>query len=193
MSVLMLCTLLAVPSLAAGGKQGSGVAAVRPVTAITMPEGVVQLALPAGWQSNSALAVENGTPGFIHPSGAAVGQELPFWVVVDRCQRNMLERFPGMVKRVLEEGKPFGFALHDSTSYRTLDGRRVVQCAFVPSDDGAKRSLAFVEIPIGALLFRCQARDDQTWERYRIPVDEILRGVRFLPIQDDSKGTPGKK
>lgn len=190
--ILLLCALLGAPTPSAGEQPSSGVAAIRPATAITLPEGVVQIVLPAGWESNTRLAEENGAPGFLHPSGTPVGQDLPFWVVVDRCQRNIVERFPALVKRVLEEGKPYGYTLHDSTAFRTSDNRRVVQCAFEPSKEGAKRGLGFAEIPTGAILFRYQAQNDKTWEQFRPMVDEIILSVRFLAMTKDSKGAPSK-
>lgn len=187
--MFLLCGLLASPTISAGVDPPSGVASVRAATSITMPEGVVQVALPANWESNTRLADENQTPGFLHPGGTAVGQDLPFWVVVDRCPRNIVEKFPGLVKRVLDEGKPYGFTLQDSTAFRTADNRRVVQCAFEPTKEGAKRGLAFVEIPTGALLFRFQGQNDKTWEQFRPVVDDIVRSVRFMEM---TKGAPSK-
>jgi hypothetical protein len=186
--LVVFCAASATTAMAQ--QKGAGVPAVRPVTAIPMPpEGVAQLTLPVGWESNPRMAEDNAAPGFLHPSGTPVGKDLPFWVVVDRCPRNMVETFPSLVKRTLEEGKPYGFTLQDSTSFRTSDGRRVSQCIFEPTKEGAKRGLAFVEIPIGAILFRFQAADDKTWDQYRASMDEILRGVRFL---ETKKGTSGK-
>jgi hypothetical protein len=180
--ILVLCALFVAPAPSAGQGSSAAGAAVHTVTAITMPEGVVQIALPAVWESNTRLAEENGAPGFLHPSGTPVGQDLPFWVVVDRCPRNIVERFPALVKRVLEEGKPYGFTLQDSVAFRTSDNRRVVECSFAPSKEGAKRGLGLVEIPTGALLFRYQAQNDKTWEQFRPKVEEIIRGARFLPM-----------
>jgi hypothetical protein len=189
--VFLLCAILSAPAPAAGEPQGSDGAA-RLVTAITMPEGVVALTLPPNWEMNPRLAKDNGAPGFLHPSGTPVGQDLPFWVIVDRCPRASIEKFPALVARVLEEGKPYDFVLQDSTGFRTSDGRRAIQCTFKPSKSGAMRGLAFVEAPVGALLFRYQARDEKMWEDHRRQVAAIIRTVRFLETQKDSKGSPGK-
>lgn len=170
-------------SLAQKEKKGPVPTDLHPSTSISMPDGVIQFTLPAGWEMNMRLAQDNGAPAFLHPGGTPVGQQLPFWVVVDRCIRNMAEPYPALIHRVLEEGKPYGFALQDSVGFRTADGRKVVQCNFAPTKEGENRGLAFIEIPVGALLFRFQGHNDEAWEKHRPAVGEILRTLRFLPLQ----------
>ena len=166
----------------AGGPSSNGPetgSAIRAPHVWPVPDGVVMLDLPADWERNPRLASDNNARAFLHPTGMEIGQEIPVWIVVKRRLRE-LRTFERFTRQCLSEGEARDFFAQDSTVIETVDGRRLINYRFNPTAEGCVRALALLETPEGALLFRQQAQDMQTWEDSRGAMDKILGSLRFL-------------
>lgn len=180
--LVIVLMLAGTASLAAaqGGAGPQAAAGLRPPTQWTAPDGILQASIPQGWESNDRLAGDNGAVGFIHPSGAKLGEELPVWFLVERRPRGANLSFDAARRGVLVEGRVYGFLPTDSTRTETADGHTIVGYRFSPSKEGHERSLAFMETPSGMLLFRAQALSSEVWKNHAPAIQQILKSIRFL-------------
>ncbi|MBM3286171.1 MAG: hypothetical protein FJY88_02310 [Candidatus Eisenbacteria bacterium] len=164
-----------------GGPAGS--LATRTVNTIPTADGAVQITIPPGWEINTRLAEDYVVFAFLHPSGPKLGDEIPVWLIVDRCQRYLAEDFEKLLKRVLLQGAEQGYVLRESASIPTADGRLVTNCAFEPTEDGTERGLALLPSASGAITFRYQCASAEEWKARRPEIEGVLRGLRFFPMQ----------
>ncbi len=176
-----------VPASAQDGQGPASTSAVRPPTRWTAPDGILQATIPQGWESNDRLAADNGALGFVHPSGMAMGEELPVWLLIERRPRAESVSFDAARRGVMVEGKIYGYVPSDSARTETADGRTLVGYWFPPSEEGHERSLAFLETPSGMLLFRAQAMSSEVWNKHSPTLHQILKSIRFLPPAAETK------
>lgn len=143
-----------------------------------IPGGVLALEIPGDWESNPRLASDNGTTGFLHPSGMKIEQAIPVWIVVEH---RLLDHatFDDFLVQCLEEGNSRGFVFQERVTTETTDGHQLLTYSFNPSENGEPRRLSFLQTPQSVVLLRQQAADPATWDVAETVIDAILKSLRF--------------
>ncbi len=144
-----------------------------------LPDGVLEIPIPPGWESNPRLAGDNSVLAFLDPAGLKIGEDVPICLTVDRRARDSGASFLDQARSIIDEGKGYGFAPRDSATIRTADGRTVYTYAFRVEGDSLHRGLGILESPQGAILLRYQAATETIWSKDGWAVNAILKGLRL--------------
>jgi hypothetical protein len=178
--IALICLVLgAAIALAATAASASAASASEPVRC-AVSDGVIEIPVPPGWESNPRLAEDNAVLAFFDPAGLMAGDDIPIWVIVDRLEREAGTSFPVQARRILEEGKGYGFVPRDSSTVRTADGRTVHAYTFKADADTLHHGLGILESPKGVILIRYQAASEGIWKEQRAAVIAMLKGLRFV-------------
>jgi len=176
---LAAASVAAVTPAFAAGAATTSTATAEPMR-FTVSDGAVEIAVPAGWESNPRLAKDNDVVGFLNPTGLKLDAQVPIWLIVDQRVRDDGQSFDAQMRAILAEGKGFGYTPKDSTSIRTADGGAIRSFSFRTSTEGLHCGLGFLESPKGTILLRYQSLSEAIWKEQGDQVRTMLRSVKFI-------------
>lgn len=148
----------------------------------TLPDAILTMPIPQGWESNPRLAQDNHVLRFLNPTGMAKGAQVPIWLIVDRDSLPDGSTFANERGRILEEGKGYGFVPSDSAQVQTADRHVVYTYTFKTHADSLHHGLGILESPAGVILLRYQAQSEAIWMKRKAAIVMMLEGLRIQKL-----------
>ena len=175
---LAAASVAAVTPAFAAGAATTSTATAEPVR-FTVSDGAVEIAVPAGWESNPRLAKDNEVIGFLNPTGLKPDAEVPIWLIVEQRVRDEGQSSDAQMRAILAEGKGYGYTPKDSTSIKTADGETIRLFSFRTNTEGLHCGLGFMESPKGMVLLRYQSLNEAIWKKQGDQVRAMMRSAKL--------------